>query len=278
MADLTVGLGQMTVRGGCPETNLAQASLYVKLAAAAGCSVLVLPECLDLGWTHPSARELAQPIPGPHTDRLGQAAQAASIYVAAGLVERCGPRRYNSAVLLSDRGELLAVHRKINELGLAQDLYSIGDRLSVTQTDLGAIGLAVCADLFPTSLALGHSLARMGAELILSPCSWAMPADHDNERDPYGALWVQAYSELARLYDITVAGASNVGWIEAGPWAGRQCIGSSLAVGPGGRELARAPYGVHAGALFTFTTSLCPPVARGADLGPALAARGYTGP
>ncbi|NLT42342.1 MAG: carbon-nitrogen hydrolase family protein [Anaerolineae bacterium] len=278
MTELTIGLGQMPVRGGCPNENLAQAVHYVELAAEAGCRVLLLPECLDLGWTHPSARELAQPLPGRHSDQLARAARQQRIYVVAGLVERSGDRCYNSAVLLSDDGELLCVHRKVNELSIAHDLYELGDRLGVVGTSLGSIGLAICADLFPTSLALGHSLARLGAQLILSPCSWAMPADHDNQREPYGALWLAAYSELARLYDLTVAGASNVGWIEAGPWAGRKCIGNSLAVGPGGSELARAPYGVEAAGLVAFTTVLRPPVARGADLAPALAARGYAGP
>lgn len=278
MSDITVGLGQMTVKGGCPDVNLVQAERFIDRAAGAGCRVLVLPECLDLGWTHPAAREMARSIPGPHTDRLSEAARAAGIYVVAGLVERLGDRRYNSAVLLSDEGELLALHRKINELDIAHDLYDIGDRLSVTHTPIGTIGLAVCADLFPTSLALGHSLARMGAQLILSPCSWAMDADHDNRLQPYGALWLQAYSELSRLYELTVAGASNVGWIEAGPWAGKKCIGNSLALGPDGRELARAPYGVEEEALVTFRAPLRPPVARGTALAAELAARGYTGP
>ncbi len=278
LTETTIGLGQMSVRGGCPELNLTRAEHYVEEAAAAGCRVLVLPECLDLGWTHPSAHHLAQPIPGPHSDRLARAARRAGVYLVAGLVERAGDRIYNSAVLLSDRGDLLAVHRKINELDIAHDLYAIGDRLSVTRTSHGVIGLAICADLFPTSLALGHSLARMGAQLILSPCSWAMDADHDNQAEPYGGLWLTAYSELARLYDLTVAGASNVGWIDAGPWAGKMCIGNSLAVGPGGRELARGPYGVEAEALVSFRAPVRPPVARGTALVSALADRGYSGP
>ena len=51
---------------------------------------------------------------------------------------------------------------------------------------------------------------------------------------PYGKLWRDSYTELARLYDVTVIGVSNVGPITGGPWAGRKCIGCSLAVGPGG--------------------------------------------
>ena len=34
----------------------------------------------------------------------------------------------------------------------------------------------------------GHALGRMGARLLLSPCAWAVDADHDNAREPYGEL------------------------------------------------------------------------------------------
>jgi hypothetical protein len=62
----------------------------------------------------------------------------------------------------------------------------------------------------------------------LSPSAWAVDADHDNAREPYGKLWLDAYTELARLYDVTVVGVSNVGRLTGGPWAGRKCISGVL--------------------------------------------------
>jgi hypothetical protein len=73
--------------------------------------------------------------------------------------------------------------------------------------------------------------------------------DHDNAREPYGQLWRGSYTELARLYDLTIIGFSNVGWLTGGPWQGRKCIGCSLAVGPGGEILAQGPYGEDVEAL-----------------------------
>src|SRR5262249_51173562 len=90
------------------------------------------------------------------------------------------------------------------------------------ETELGTLGLAVCADNFGSSLAIGHVLARMGAQVLLSPSAWAVDADHDHAREPYGQLWRDSYTELARLYDLTVIGVSNVGWITGGPWKGRE--------------------------------------------------------
>src|SRR5215212_6099158 len=180
MSLFRLGMAQTLVEGGGPGPNLDRAVAAIHQAADQGCRAVVLPECLDLGWTDPSARDLAQPIPGPHFDRLADAARAAGVYVAAGLVERHGPRLFNAAVLIGRAGELLLHHRKINELDIALDLYSVGDRLGVAGTELGTVGLAVCADNFSDSLAVGHVLARMGAQLILSPSAWAVDADHDN--------------------------------------------------------------------------------------------------
>jgi predicted amidohydrolase len=273
-----LGMAQTLVEGGQPDANLSRAVAAIRQAADLGCRVVVLPECLDLGWTHPSARNLAQPIPGPHYERLSQAAKERQVYVAAGLVERAGPRLFNAAVLIGPTGELLLHHRKINELDIALDLYSVGDRIGVAHTDLGTLGLNVCADNFADSLAISHVLCRMGAQVILSPSAWAVDADHDNARDPYGQLWLDAYSELARLYDVTVVGVSNVGWMTGGPWAGRKCIGSSLAVGPGGKVLARGRYGEAAEAVIPVEIEPRPPVARGTQIAATLRARGYLGP
>src|SRR4051812_9803213 len=273
-----VGMAQILVEGGRPEANLERAVRAIGEAAAQGCRLVVLPECLDLGWTDPSARDLARPIPGPHAEALVQSAREHRIYVAAGLVERAVDRLYNAAVLIDPEGRIRLHHRKINELDIALDLYAIGDRLGVVETELGTVGLATCADNFGSSLAIGHVLARMGARLILSPSAWAVDADHDNESEPYGQLWLDSYTELARLYDLTVIGVSNVGRLTAGPWAGRKVIGCSLAVGPGGAVLARGPYGAHTEALVVLEVEPRPPIGRGTGFAEALEARGYRGP
>jgi predicted amidohydrolase len=273
-----LAMGQMLVEGGCRDENLRRAVRMVEDAAAQGCRIVVLPECLDAGWAHPEARRLAEPIPGRHSDLLAGAARQAGIYVAAGLTERDGERIYNSAVVVSPEGEILVKHRKINELEIAHDLYATGDRLSVAETALGRIGLTICADNFSSSLALGHSLGRMGARLLVSPSAWAVEADHDNLKDPYGETWTVPYTTLARLYDMTVVGVSNVGRINGGAWRGRKCIGCSLTVGPGGEILARGPYGESAEALVVVPVELQPCATKGTQVAEMLAAKGYVGP
>lgn len=271
-------MAQIRVDGGQPSANLDRAIAAIEAAATSGCQLVVLPECLDLGWTDPSARTLAQPIPGPHTVRLQDAACAHGIMVAAGLVERASEQLFNSAILIDRTGQIRLHYRKINELDIALDLYSVGDRLGVVETELGTIGLNICADNFRDSLAIGHILGRMGAQVILSPCAWAVDADHEHTTHPYGELWRDAYSDLCRLYPLTILGVSNVGWITGGPWKGRKCIGCSLAMGPDGVILAQGPYGESAESITLVEVRPQSPIAHGTAIAPVLKSRGYEGP
>src|SRR5688500_6372116 len=77
-----VGMAQILVEGGRPQANLGRAVEAIRRAALQGCRLVVLPECLDLGWTDPSARELAQPLPGEHVESLARSAREQRVYVA----------------------------------------------------------------------------------------------------------------------------------------------------------------------------------------------------
>jgi predicted amidohydrolase len=271
---LRLAMAQMRVEWGEPERNLEHAAELVAEGARQRCGAVLLPECLDIGWTHPDAARLAEPIPGPRSDMLARAARIGGVWVVAGLTEREGDLTYNAAVLVSPDGEIALKHRKINVLDIAQPYYAIGDRLGVARTPFGAVGLDICADNFRDSLVLAHSLARMGARALLSPCAWAVDADHDNEKDPYGAMWEKSYSAIARAYEVPVVGVSNVGPIRGGPWEGRKCIGCSLAVGPDGSVLARGPYGEDAEALIRVDLELSPMPAMGTQVAGWLRQRG----
>ena len=83
-----LALVQMRVDGGLKENNLARAESRIAEAAGQGAQVILLPEALTLGWTHPSSRADAEPIPeGESCRRLGDCARQHHVYVCAGLVE-----------------------------------------------------------------------------------------------------------------------------------------------------------------------------------------------
>jgi predicted amidohydrolase len=261
---IKLALVQMAIRAGDKGWNLRHSAEMIERAARSGATLALLPEAVSLGWTHPSARSLADAIPGGESfEALRTGARANRLYVCSGLVERAGECVYNSAVLISPQGDLLLHHRKLNELDIAHDLYGLGDSLRVAQTPLGPIGLMICADAFARGQIISRALGMMGAGLILSPSAWAVPAEHDQVREPYGRLWLDNYAPVARDFRLWIAGVSNVGPITAGPWAGRKCIGCSLVVDPEGEPVVQGPYGERAEALLCVDLEIPPRPARG---------------
>jgi predicted amidohydrolase len=266
-----VAMCQIKVEASHPEENFARADAMLRSAAQMGARIAVLPECFDLGWANPEAETLAQPIPGPRAAQLSAWAKELSLYICAGLTERAGEKLYNTAVLYDDQGALLGVHRKINILTDVEGLYDVGDRLCVYHTPLGAIGMDICADNAASSAVLAESLCRMGARIILSPCSWAVPPDC--RRAYYGGEWYAPYSRLAKLYGVPVVGVSNVGKVTAGAWAGWSCIGSSIALFPDGVSGTTLPYGEEAACLRVLDVPLRAPALRGTALSQEVARR-----
>jgi predicted amidohydrolase len=112
----------------------------------------------------------AEPIPGPSTKRLGEAARKYGIYIVAGLLERDGPAAYNTAVLIDRQGNLAGKYRKVYlpreeiEGGLMP-----GSECPVFDTDFGRIGMMICWDAEYTDVA--RALAVQGAEVILVPAA-----------------------------------------------------------------------------------------------------------
>jgi len=252
-----VAMGQMKVESGKIKENLFRAEKMISDAAKKDCRIIVLPETMDLGWLSHSFFKLAQPIPGKISNFLCKLAKKYQISIVAGLTEKFNDKFYNSAVFISEKGEILIKHRKINELTTGQKFYTLGDSLKVVKTLSGTIGICICADLSKGAVSIGEALGLMRAQIILSPCSWAVKANHNNKKDPYGKMWKDSYTYLAKKYNITVIGVSNVGWLEDGPWKGKKCIGCSLAVGPKG-IIAQLPYGEEREVLFPVEVELFP--------------------
>lgn len=257
---------QMYVEGGALDVNLQHAAERIGEAAKNGADIALLPEVMDLGWTHSSALELAFPVPGGKTyNALSEAAWKNNIYVCAGIVEKDGDKTYNSAVLIDNRGKLLIKHRKLNELDIAHNLYAQGDRLNVCQTGFGTIGIHICADASAKDMTLSRSLGYMGADIILSPSSWAVRPDHDNLTEPYGDEWNRVYEPVAKEFRMWIVGVSNVGPVIDGPWKDWNCIGCSLAINPNGKEILQGPYGANADTIMYLDITTLERPARGTE-------------
>ena len=242
-----LALIQMEVKGGERDANISKAKKMIAEAAKNHADIVLLPEAMNLGWTDPSALTMAESIPNGITcSALATSAKENHVYVISGLIEKDGDLVFNSAVVINPDGEVILKYSKINELDVGKKYYALGKNLSVVDTEFGKIGVEICADANARNLSISRALAQMGADIILSPCSWAMPAGHDNKKEPYGSTWIKAYSPVAKESSIWIAGCSNVGWMTAGPWQGQKSIGNSIVMGPDGQTALIGPYGVEA--------------------------------
>ena len=256
-------MAQLLVEGGEPERNIERAEKLIRQAVTEQCDLVLLPETLDFAWTHPSGLNEAEPIPGRFTDAFANLAKELKVWLCVGLTEKRGSKNYNTAVLLNSEGEIVLTYSKINLLEVEFPYYEVGQKLEVVDTPFGKIGLNVCADnYYESKMHNAHMLARMGAQLILSPSSWTVDHSITEEMDPYREKWVKPLSEIAKLYGIPVISVTSVGYIVGGPYEGKKMVGCSLAVDESG-VLAQGEFNEFAGDLKTVEITLKPSTKKG---------------
>jgi predicted amidohydrolase len=163
-----VGTVYLRPRDSTPERNLDMWCRQIDAAGAQGLDIVCLSEAILRVGTSSTAGEVAEPMPGRSTGRLGEAARRNDIYVVAGLTERDGKRLFNTAVLLDRRGRLVGTYRKVHlpreewRKGIAP-----GGEYPVFRTDFGTVGLMICYDWFFPEVA--QILALRGAEIVFAP-------------------------------------------------------------------------------------------------------------
>lgn len=130
--------------------------------------IILLPEGITVVGTGKKYADVAEPVPGPTTERLAELARRHNAYVAAGIYERDGPAIYNTAVLIGRDGKLAGKYHKVyipreeTEGGI-----SPGSAYPVFETDFGKVGMMICWDTEYADPARG--LALGGAEIVLVP-------------------------------------------------------------------------------------------------------------
>ena len=271
---MKIGLGQLLVEGGEPDRNLERAVELIEEAARENCDLILLPETLDLAWTHPSAKVEAEPIPGKYSNILCEQAREKKIWICAGLTELLDGKVYNSAILINDAGEILTKYHKINVLDVGQEFYEIGQTLNVVDTPFGKIGVNICADNYIDGIHIGHTLARMGAQLILSPSSWTVDFSITEEDDPYEEKWTKPYTHISGLYGIAIIGTTSVGYIVGGPYEGKKMVGCSLGV-VDGQVITQGNFNEFAGELVPLEFDMPSIPEKGTDIGKKLVGQGY---
>jgi nitrilase len=85
-------------------------------------------------------------VPGPLTQRLGEAAAAHGAYVVIGVIERDGGTCYCTALFFGPDGTMLGKHRKLMPTALERMIWGFGDgsTLTAVASPYGPIGAVIC--------------------------------------------------------------------------------------------------------------------------------------
>ena len=250
MNNLTVALVQQSC-GEDKDLNLAKSIESIRQASTLGAKLVVLQE-LHAGvyfcQTEDTARfDMAEPIPGPISDNLGDVAKELGVVLVSSLFERRAPGLYhNTAVVFEKDGTIAGTYRKMHipdDPAFYEKFYFTPGDLGFTpiDTSVGKLGVLVCWDQwYPEAARL---MAMAGAEILIYPTAigWD-PADPDEEKIRQKEAWITIQRSHAVANGIPVVSVNRVGF-EPDPAVTGNGItfwGGSFVAGCQGELLAQA--------------------------------------
>ena len=256
---VTLALVQMST-GDSKRDNVDKALTLLRDAAARGAQVICLQELFHGNYPCQSEDHArfaeAEPIPGPTTQVLAEAARQHGVVVVGSIFEqRTAGLYHNTAVVLDADGSLAGIYRKMHipddPLYYEKFYFTPGDLgFRSFPTRYGRVGVCVCWDQwFPEAARL---TALTGAEMLFYPTAigW-LP----NEREQYGASQHSAWETMMRSHAV-----ANGVFVAAPNRVGRegqlQFWGASFVCDPYGNVLAKASHEAEETLLVTCDLSL----------------------
>jgi formamidase len=212
-----------------PEATFAKFEREVRMARVAfsDASLLLFPELYLTGDDPFSAGEhtgfmerVAEPVPGPLTERIGKVAARARRWICAGSIFERGRAGaiYNTALVFDPKGRLVTSYRKLFPWQPFETTTPGDKPAPVFEIPRGGrLGVMICYDGWFPEVARG--LALQGAELILHPTLTTTP-DRDQE-----LVMARANAIANQCYVVNVNAVPSVGG------------GRSIGVDPEGRVL-----------------------------------------
>jgi predicted amidohydrolase len=219
MDEFLIGLVQMDSRPCEKESNLRRAKAHLR-SLPDGVQIACLPEFFNTGYNldliGDDFYDLAEPIPGPTTDALGELAKSLQMAILANIPEADIHQQgvlYDTTFLLDQKGELVGRYRKTHLYPTENRYFRAGDALPVFDLGFVRLGTATCFDhAFPEIFA---ALATGGAQLVVIPS--AVPVNYEyllnlrtRARAQDNQIWAAAVNRVGTEGSVTYCGLSKV--------------------------------------------------------------------
>ena len=242
--NVRVGLIQMKSLE-TPQENLESAIKNIEEVAKKGAQIVCLSELFLTPYFCQTKDDkffdLAEAIPGPTTQALGEVARKNKVVVICSIYEKAGEKYYNTAVVIDADGKYLGKYRKMHipddpDNGYDEAYYfSPGDLgFLVFETKYAKVAPMICFDQwFPEGARI---VATKGAEILFYPTAIGWPLANRPELNPAEhEAWQIMHRSHAIANNVFVVAVNHVG-LEGSTnfW------GTALVSDPYGRVLAKA--------------------------------------
>ncbi len=151
--------------------------------------------------------EVAEPIPGPTSDRVCRLAKETGLWLVPGSLYERGDdgNVYNTAIAVSPLGEIAATYRKVFPWQPYEKTTPGHEFVVFDIPGVGRIGLAICYDgSFPET---ARQLAWLGAELVIQP---TMTTTRDREMELVCAR-ANAWTNQVFVVNVNASDPAGVG-------------------------------------------------------------------
>ncbi|MGW4645937.1 carbon-nitrogen hydrolase family protein [Kitasatospora sp. NPDC004289] len=151
--------------------------------------------------------QVAESVPGPLTDRIGELARETGLWLVPGsLYERDADGRiFNTAIAVSPQGEIAARYRKVFPWQPYETTEPGHEFVVFDLPGIGRAGLAICYDgSFPETV---RQLAWLGAEVVIQP---TLTTTRDREMELVCAR-ANAWTNQVYVVNLNAADPAGVG-------------------------------------------------------------------
>lgn len=247
MSKVKIGLVQM----GCTKNkdeNLRKAIGKIEEAAVKGAQIICLQELFTSIYFCDQENydnfKLAEPVPGPSTEKLCRIAQEKGVVIIASLFEKRAKGIYhNTTAVIDADGNYLGKYRKMHipdDPAYYEKFYFTPGDLGykVFKTRFANVGILICWDQWYPEAARITSL--MGADVLFYPTAigWATAQDDATNTEQYNA-WQTIQRSHAVANGVYVVSVNRVGTEQDGAM---KFWGGSFISNPFGSILVKASH------------------------------------